>query len=1153
MKITLKALLALSFSLLVLIITMAISVAAPGQVKVNKPSVGVTSATISWSASSNADGYIVQLAEGDKWKTVGTLDASKKKLTIKNLKPGKTYKYRVRAFEKNGKKKVYSVPSSTVTVKPAIKKVTGLKATSTSATSVKLTWKKVSGVTGYRVERLNGKKWVTVKTLKAKYNYANISGLKNGSTQKFRVKAYLTISKKNYFSAASSTLSYKVNLAKPVLKASNTYNTITVKWNKVPGATAYQVYNTTTKKWVTKKTTNTSVKLSKLATGTKYSIKVRALQKVKKTNYYSAYTTVTVTPTLSKVTGIAQTGATSVSVSLKWNAVKGANGYSIYRLGEDGKWKEIAKTTGTTNKNIVDFPETKYTYRIRAYRVVNKKEVYSAYSSNFVATSGSLKGVNKLVKESATDNSITISWNDVGAAKYIVYNGEKIAKITEESMATVVGLKPGTSYSFRVVAIYTIKGIDYPAKSSTALLVKTTGERPTEPSTEPTKPSEPSTEPSTKPTEPSTKPTEPSTKPTDPTKPTTPACKHEKITSSVTTKPTCTTAGVETYKCSDCSYSFTRTLEPLGHKYSSSITKEATCTRPGTKTFKCSNCSYSYEEEIKMLGHIDENKDNYCDRCKTNLAPYKPPVFEAPDQVTGLKTTAQTKSSIEIQWTPSATADNYIIYFRKKGTTDWSKKETVTPKYNITGLAENTEYEVYVVAKDGDLSADPSATITAKTKANEVVTNKELTAKSVGATEVELNWASVAGAYTYTLQYYDVNKWLIVPGAQSIEGTSFKDDLLSSASGRLYRVVANNKTGDSIKTTAPVIGTASGLTVNADNYKAEIKWDSVANASSYTLYSNYGIGDDPVWKPVKGATKLTTNSVTIYLAPGAIHSFTLMAALKDNSSKSVFSGLSIVMPELNVNSDSDEVKNSQLLYLAHAINLTKFEQTKVKVTYKNTTSSTIDYLKNTVTLFPILLPGEHNGVKEVDKFFQTIDPTMKAEDTTVVDENIDFLYGVGKNSKGRQVDLDTFLEPSTNSADYYMAYIYDSNKPSAWRNGFSSVTTKSVAGGGYEITAVLKKESVSNDTAPKYHSGLCESVSAINDAAGSGVDITSASVGLTTIKAKINKNGTLDSYSVTAPFDCNLSMNMGDMGITIPGSITMHMKGNSNSTYTFTR
>ena len=101
-------------------------------------------------------------------------------------------------------------------------------------------------------------------------------------------------------------------------------------------------------------------------------------------------------------------------------------------------------------------------------------------------------------------------------------------------------------------------------------------------------------------------------------------------TSKITTKATCTAAGIKTYIC-DCGYSYTEGIEETGHtevvggtadchimcdicgetlenrichSYTSTVTTKATCTTAGIRTYTC-ECGYSYTEEIKATGHTE--------------------------------------------------------------------------------------------------------------------------------------------------------------------------------------------------------------------------------------------------------------------------------------------------------------------------------------------------------------------------------------------------------------------------------------------------------------------------------------------------------------------------------------------------------------------
>ncbi len=70
----------------------------------------------------------------------------------------------------------------------------------------------------------------------------------------------------------------------------------------------------------------------------------------------------------------------------------------------------------------------------------------------------------------------------------------------------------------------------------------------------------------------------------------------------VTTQPSCTTDGEETYTCSGCEDFYTETIPAAGHKYTKT-TKNPTCTAKGAITYTCTVCKHSYQETIPATGH----------------------------------------------------------------------------------------------------------------------------------------------------------------------------------------------------------------------------------------------------------------------------------------------------------------------------------------------------------------------------------------------------------------------------------------------------------------------------------------------------------------------------------------------------------------------
>ncbi|MBQ4266949.1 MAG: fibronectin type III domain-containing protein, partial [Clostridia bacterium] len=171
------------------------------------------------------------------------------------------------------------------------------KITATQSTSaIKLTWKKVTGATGYRVYQYNSKtgKYEKIKTLTG--TSYTVKKLKAGTTYKFAVKAYTKDNGETLWAASSVSMKTATKPATPTVKATAGSKQATISWNKVTGATGYVVYmqdefGDYEKLGSTKKTSYTRKKLTK---GETYYFRVRAYKTVDGKNIYGGYKTVKV-------------------------------------------------------------------------------------------------------------------------------------------------------------------------------------------------------------------------------------------------------------------------------------------------------------------------------------------------------------------------------------------------------------------------------------------------------------------------------------------------------------------------------------------------------------------------------------------------------------------------------------------------------------------------------------------------------------------------------------------------------------------------------------------------------------------------------------------------------------------------------------------
>ena len=218
---------------------------------------------------------------------------------MKGVRAGKTT---VRAYTAGG-----SMSAMEVTVENSYApKTPTLSGKSAGYNSVKLSWTKESGATGYYLYRrkVDGS-YIQVAHTGADTVIFTDKKLITGITYDYKVKAYRTVNKKKYYSGDSALVGVKPvpsKPKKPQLKKNS--KSIEITWNKISGAQNYKVYRSESKKG----------KYKTIATISKGNIITYKDTKVtkKKTYYYSVVA-------YRKVSGKNVYGEKSSVASLKFN------------------------------------------------------------------------------------------------------------------------------------------------------------------------------------------------------------------------------------------------------------------------------------------------------------------------------------------------------------------------------------------------------------------------------------------------------------------------------------------------------------------------------------------------------------------------------------------------------------------------------------------------------------------------------------------------------------------------------------------------------------------------------------------------------------------------------------------------------------------
>ncbi len=240
---------------------------------------------VSWKASANADSYIVYRktynAKTKAWSGWSRIASglTSTAYTDKNVKTGTYYRYTVKAVNEAGNSgynatgfKTYFLSRPTVT-------------TSNSNSGVTVKWTKSAGATGYVVYRKTTAGWTKIATVKGAgtLSYTDKKA-SSGTTYKYTVRAYYSSYLSAYKESAAIT-----RLATPTLKSvTSAQRGITIKWNKVTGATGYIIYRKTGNgSWKNMgKVTGTTVVDTSAKRGATYTYTIRAYYG-NSTSYYN--------------------------------------------------------------------------------------------------------------------------------------------------------------------------------------------------------------------------------------------------------------------------------------------------------------------------------------------------------------------------------------------------------------------------------------------------------------------------------------------------------------------------------------------------------------------------------------------------------------------------------------------------------------------------------------------------------------------------------------------------------------------------------------------------------------------------------------------------------------------------------------------------
>ena len=406
-------------------------------------------------------------------------------------------------------------------------------------------------------------------------------------------------------------------------------------------------------------------------------------------------------------------GKTGLTIAVSWNAVPNAERYSLsYKPSNATTWTN--KNVGTnTNYTVSGLAlDTSYDLRVKAIGDgVNYKSVYSPIIS---ATTNATPAPSEtpmplatpvLSVAGRTGTTITVNWGAVDNAERYSFSYKPSSSTTwtnknvgTNTSYTITGLDNNTSYDVRVKAI----GDGETYKSVYSSVVSASTDDSLTPLATP-------------------------------------------VLTVAATTPTKITISWDSVANAE-RYSFSYKLASESTWTSKNVGTDASYTITGL------TLNTEYDVRVKAIGDGVDYKSVYSPivRVATSATPIP---LDAPI----LTFEEASTSSLTIAWNAVDNAERYSLSYKPKDETAWTNKNVGTDaSYTITGLTQNTEYDVRVKAiGDGvDYRSVYSSIIRAATLATLIPLDPPVpTVEDVSTSSLTIAWDAVDNAERYSLSY----------------------------------------------------------------------------------------------------------------------------------------------------------------------------------------------------------------------------------------------------------------------------------------------------------------------------------------------------------------------------------------------------------------
>ena len=417
---------------------------------------GADRVTITWNTVKGANSYRVFRRIGNgAWRMMG--DVTSTSYVDTSVVSNSTYSYSVAACKKTSTRNwwsSYGTAEKTIIhmAQPTVTSVAG------SAKGVSIKWDAVNGATSYRIFRKteNGA-WRMLKDVTYP-NYVDTSA-ESDTTYSYTVAACKKTNTGNWWSTYNQTEKSILYIAQPTIKsAEKGTDRVTVTWNAVKGANSYRVFRRIGNgAWrMIGDMTSTSYVDTNVVSNSTYSYSVAACKKTNERNWWSSYGVEEKTILYMGQPKVTSVAGSANGVSIKWDAVNGANSYRVYRKTENGPWRMLKDVNSTNYVDTSAESGMTYSYAVAACKKTSAGNWWSTYDN----TGKSLLYIAQPEVSSVASgaNGTVVSWDAVkGANSYRVYrktgNGAwHLLKDVSSANYIDASAESGVNYSYTVAA-----------------------------------------------------------------------------------------------------------------------------------------------------------------------------------------------------------------------------------------------------------------------------------------------------------------------------------------------------------------------------------------------------------------------------------------------------------------------------------------------------------------------------------------------------------------------------------------------------------------------------------------------------------------------------------------------------------------------------